>query len=110
MRLIALNLMIVFTLLIGTVCAQSDSLSDCKYPNVCYTVNQDKRCLEMFEINLDLNILVDQQNQMLGSCFYKNEELTEEAKTKDVKIKKKNKDIIKIGIIATLTTIIAIIK
>ena len=64
----------------------------------------------MFEINLDLNTLVDQQNQMLGNCFYKNEELAEEVETKNIKIKKKNKTILTLIGTTVLTTIIAIIK
>ena len=107
--------MIVLTLPIVT--AYGQSTTPCNYPNVCYTVNQDKRCLECFEINKGLNKLVDQQVQLMEASFYENEglvieneKLTKDSEKKDIKIKKKNKTIW--GFVGTtiLTTFIAIIK
>lgn len=107
MKLTITSLSIAFTLLSATVYAQSTTQNECNYPNVCYTVNQDKRCLEMFEINIGLNSLVDQTQELLEASFYENEKLKEDNEKKEVKIKKKNTTIIKL--IASNILAIAII-
>ena len=110
MKLITLSLVIALTTLLGTVYGQSTTPNECNYPNVCYTVNQDKRCLEAFKINEDLNMLIDQQVLMMQASFYKNEELQEDNDKKDVKIKKKNKTIITLIGTTLLSLTIAILK
>lgn len=89
MKLTITSIVIAFTLLTGTVYAQSDYPSNCNYPNVCYTVNQDKRCLEMFEINNGLNKLVDQTQELLEASFYENEKLQEDNKKKKLRLRRR---------------------
>lgn len=95
MKLMLTILSIAFILSIETAFAQVKTPIECNYPNVCYSVRQDKKCLEAFKINRDLNMLIDQQIQMQQACVYKSEELQEENKNKALKIKKKNKTIAK---------------
>lgn len=102
---------------IGIVYAQDTTQNNCPYPNVCYTVEQDKRSIECFIVTEKKDALIGQYIRLLTGETLQLELTIEELKKakleiedKGIKIKKKNKDILKAWLVAVGVGVVAIFK